>query len=47
MATPERTEAETVASTMAPNVGPPCAAVGGKDVLRRDTGYASFGGLSD
>ena len=36
-----------VASTMAPNMGPPCAAVGGEDVLRRDTGYASFGGLSD
>jgi len=58
MATPKRIEAEkvaeatspssalTIASTMAPNVGPPCAAVGGEDVLRRDTGYASCGGPS-
>ena len=32
--------------TLAPNVGPPCAVVGGEDILRRDTGYASFGGPS-
>ena len=31
---------------MAPDVGQPCAAVGGEDVLRRYTGYASFGGPS-
>jgi len=26
--------------TMAPKVGTPCAAVGGENILRRDTGYA-------
>ena len=32
--------------TLAPNVGPPCAVVGGEDILRRDTWYASFDGPS-
>jgi len=37
---------ETIASTMAPNLGPSCAAVGGEDILRRDSGDVSFGGSS-
>jgi len=45
MTTPE-VITETFSSTMAPNVGPSCAAVGGEDILRRDTGYVSFGGTS-
>ena len=35
-----------VSSTMVPNVGPSGAAVGGEDILRRDTGYVSLGGTS-
>jgi len=41
------TDRDTVRSTMAPNVGPPCPAVAAENVLRRDTGFVSFGGPSE